>query len=714
MKKHSPEDSFVLRNNLLLGITVLSFLLFTETYSQIPLGGFCRLREYFTQPGHSKLLSLDYNNDGYRDLLIPDETSNGIIIHQGNSRDAFGAPQFKYFTGGISLFRPFDSERGKINRYAFISRKGKSAGLISFSASGSPVLVKKIKLNSFPSDLDAADIDGDGVRELLISGSAYGGLSVIGFKKNKLSEFSLEKSRLLSGAVFTDLDYDGFADIACYDVLRKSIVFFYNDQSGSFRELRSLALNWNANGFTKADFNSDGLDDFVYATAGGLEALLGDSVSSYSQKAVLNTDVKPDSYVIYDFNGDGFNDVGFINAERESFYVSFARNSRSFYPPVFYFYRPGITEVIAYIDRDGKKAAILSKEGKIYLIDAVRLSDKKNSIAIASAPGVLGLFDFQNDNFWDVCAIDNRNEKLIVLISRGRNLAHAYYSYPVSFPHNKILVDDSERSQKSFYCFSSDRKLIEIITADFDKNSFVKKILYAAGPIVDLRITKNKGEDFKTIVLLVRLNGKIVYQKFQYRDFRYLSSDIKEIDDNAADAAIALNGSPEFYTFFPSDNSVMIRRSILDKENLSRKDFEIKLPDAASGQISGFIKMIKTGRTAEEKPVCIVSAGEQCGIITFGADKTSLLSINNLNLKKEWMYSSYRASEKQNLLYLYDAGLHQILAYVIKNGSKPDFAGAIRNLPEINSFFVADLSRSKKFLVYSGATDNLISFENIE
>ena len=370
----------------------------SDVSAQIPINGFCKYREYSCKPGYNRVFTCDLNNNGYGDLFLSNITSNKFALLFPEAKLNSNSAVEKSFSSSISGIQLFSSDNsGK--RYLIVSRKNKFAGLASMSKSGTPSIFYKLKIDGFPSSYGVGKIFGTiGRSAAILSGNSMNGITIIYENNKALVEKRISKEKAFSYSAFIDLDYDSFSDIAAVNSIKNSIELYYNNQLGDFSLARSIYLDSQISEFKTADFNSDGFTDLVYIKNNRFEVLLGDSVSSFRNKIILDTPVKPDKYVIMDFNGDGYNDIAYINSERGELYIAFGKGSNSFYPPVLYLKKPGLVDLTSFIDRTGKKLAVVSSEGKAYLITQIALTDESFSIALGEKPGTINTFDYLNDN----------------------------------------------------------------------------------------------------------------------------------------------------------------------------------------------------------------------------------------------------------------------------------------------------------------------------
>lgn len=709
MKKLLREEKIVsTTGNIATKIFILSFLFLSNLSAQIPVNGFCRYREFPIKANFTNVYGVDYTIDGFRDLIVYKPNENRYLTLTADDKSNFKNAEERFSSFPISEMHAMANENNS-QSYFVLSRKTRQAGIASFSKSGSIVWKNKIKFDGFPSRIDVASVDNNSKRAGLVSGGALEGLHVISENKNNLQERVFAQGKTFVFSTFIDLDYDKYFDIAAFDEQSNSFVFFYNNHYGGFDESRKIGMIGDLSEFKSSDINSDGFTDLVFVRDNHIEALLGDSVSSFQNKLVLDTPVKPDRYVIQDFNGDGFNDVAYLNKESGELYISFAKSTNTFYPPILYMKKNGIIDLVSYVDRGGKKLVVLSSDGKLYLINTVMLNDNNFSIAIGLNPGLVATFDYLNDSFKDICYVNTSEPSLNLLISERRNLFRTYYSIPIAFAFDEIRIDDTHNRQKTFFLYSSGKREVEVVNVNFDNFNYSRKTFYVNGPIIDLNVVVNKTIDQPTVYALVKMNESLLRQRFEFRNFGYVQVSSEEIPVLTNNAKLLFNPDPEICYWTKSASEIELKKS------------------SASRSMNGISQLIVRTLLPKEDAVydmiCFsekIGRSKPVGAVISSQKKTDLYFVfQNQTLKFPLQFQS--AENPQLKYYIDNAGNKIFFSYADKRGKlrgvsidpilKKAKQSEVTDAQKINDYVIESLSAYRSFFIYSDNFHNTITFQ---
>ncbi|MCK9279755.1 MAG: VCBS repeat-containing protein [Melioribacteraceae bacterium] len=534
MKKLLKEEKIDFRHGVKSKLFAFFVLLNSLLSAQVPLNGFVNLSKADSKILSGKLFNLDYNLDGYRDLIVFDSGSNKYSAIEGSSSNTNQKISSRYSPYQISAIIPFNANE-KSRSYYFVSRKSRVLGIASFNKSGSINLRTTLKIESFPNFIDAADIDDDGVSEILTSGILENGLRTYKLIRNRIVLNQEISDRTFFKALFIDLDYDGYPDIAALDSKRRNLTFFYNDGTGNYYEYRSKSLSYAVNNFISEDIDFDNFTELIASNDNGFEILKGDSVSSFEKKIFITTKTSPEKFIVADFNSNGYNDFAYLDSSG-SMYLIFSDNGGKYFPPIEYLSKENVINLESFIDRRGNNLSALSGQGMIFNYSSIKSMKKEFNISFGINPDKLCFFNYSNDRYSDLMIYDKTKQKAITILSDLSGIPNEYNEFLTASSHTKIKCDDLHSTSKTFYFYSDGGREIEILKINFRKGKTERKIIYTSIPIRDLFISRDMSKDYQSVYVLGIVSGVLVKSEFQFRNFRYVSTGSENIDVNAVTA----------------------------------------------------------------------------------------------------------------------------------------------------------------------------------
>lgn len=711
MNKLLKGETIDLRLNLKVYSVFFFILLASQNFlAQIPLNSFCRYQEFPAKPGTNIIVPVDYNLDGWRGIVSFAENERNYTV-QNWDKNKFTNPSERFLPFNLTRLKTYGSEAAQGKRFVYSSRKNREVGILSFSKWGAANIQSKIKLNSYPANIDVGDVNKNGRLEILVSGGAYFGMSIISEYNSKLSETVINNDRLFSNSVFIDLDYDSYPDVAAVDLFTNSILFFYNDKAGKFKFSRSINSDREIRDFKTNDINSDGFDDLIYIKGNNIEILQGDSVSSFKKKIIVNCIAVPDKYTVLDFNADGYNDIAFVNIETGSLFIVFAKNSDSFYEPVLYLQRKGIVDISSYVDRGGRKLAALDQNGKIYLFDKVLDRDEDFSISLGASPGLIGGCELKDENRKGLYFIDNKFYSLNFLLGSKKNLFQSYYSIPLSNVYSNVAVDDIPKDNKTFFCFTPGYRVIELFRIEFGEQiKYRRRVLYAEGPIQEIKLTSDRQKDRQTVFVLVNKHGKLQLQTFEFRDFRYISSGLDSVAVKSERAALSFGSNNEIYYFTTSDNSLYLNKTTYGK----KQESPVNVTAVSTGKNEKFnyeVESFSSENNPRKPVVAWVSNNVTTNLFLFRSGYQTTLTLNGFSPTIGFM--KYLHDANTGNLYLYDKYKGIIKKISFFNNFLDNQIKDVFESQNINNYIVSQINGGIELLIFTDSSNNLINFRYI-
>jgi len=248
-----------------------------------------------------------------------------------------------------------------------------------------------------------ADFNGDGIPDLLLTGTNYGGTDselvlYLGKGDGTFQAPILTDIGTVIGSVYVGvLTGDGKPDVLVLDSAGTALFVFLGKGDGTFTPL-APDLSMQTNSLVLGDFNGDGHLDIAFPQPNDFAVALGNGDGTF-QAPILTTGIQPIALAAADFNGDGKLDLA---AGTTSSVVIFLGNGNgTFQPPVETLPIGG--SVLATADFTGNgKFDIVASDGfyaGVFLGQGDGTFTEKSSYAISGGDITVG--DFNNDHKLD-------------------------------------------------------------------------------------------------------------------------------------------------------------------------------------------------------------------------------------------------------------------------------------------------------------------------
>ena len=269
----------------------------------------------------------DYDNDRDLDLLATGNSSRGIVAslyeNRGNGNFESKALLPDSVANGDITWLDYNNDGFLDIVMTGESRNGPITKVFRNTQSGSFIDVEAGLPGLKNATIDWGDVDNDGDQDLLLAGlSSQGGgespFSGIYLNSGRDRFIFIESNfeRISNGqASFVDYNNDGRLDvfISGLGIAGPSAALYKNEGNRSFVLINTLIEGFQNSAFDWGDFNNDGYDDLVIAGKNALNELkttvyLNDAGQGFSN-AVSLLGVENGSVAWGDFNEDGFMDI---------------------------------------------------------------------------------------------------------------------------------------------------------------------------------------------------------------------------------------------------------------------------------------------------------------------------------------------------------------------------------------------------------------------
>ena len=580
MKKRLLGEKIGLKIELnRINFLFLFFFISSEVFPQIPINGFCKFNSYNFSPDHSKLFSLNFNSDSYTDLILFDPSSNRITAIPGEKNESFLEEKNFEFPFHVSNLAPIREKNNEIKKYAFTSRKNLTAGICEFSSDGKPRVTHQLNFKSYPEKLSTADIDGDYIQEILLSGAAFEGLSILNFDEKNLIERIVKSKGSYTEALFIDLSNDQFPDIAAINLLTNSLEFFFNDGRGNFKIVRTLSLNSKAGSLHSFDMNLDSYQDLIFLEGNKLKIMYGDFSSSYSKQIEIETSHSPYDFVIGDFNKDGRIDLAYLSANASVVSVILAESDYNFFAEIPILHKEEMKSIIPFYSKFIDGLAVICDDGT--LLTNTRLSSLSSDLdlSLSIKPTAISHFDANADEINDICFIESFDNCLKLIVRNNEGIPSNYFSIPLRGSHNQIEVKNYSKQSSTFFCYSLGKKLVEVVEVEFKTGKFFRTEFYSARPISELKPVLS---DREKVFVSSLVNNRLTIEIFEKEESWKLLTDYN-ISEKVISADIsALKGLKLFFWNLDGDSIKLFKKTFLPEEQKADLVLKVKMKNIAN------------------------------------------------------------------------------------------------------------------------------------
>ena len=274
----------------------------------------------------SGITSGDFNRDGIPDLAVVNGDAS-ITILLGDGHGGFKALNSFPVCQSVAGSHPGQILAADVNGdgtddLAIFCNyyPDPSASFVNlFLGNGNGTFTNVASFGGFPLiDMVAADVDGDGIPELVISATTF----VFAFNFNLNSAHTIYSGSSLQGVAAGDFNADG-GQTSCQRPWAS--VALLGEGSGNFE-----AFVTGQTGGVTGDFNGDGLTDFESNTDKQMQVSLSNGDGTFSNGFLLSSNKLGAMQAPTDFNGDGILDLLTLSGANAPLNLFFGKDDGSF------------------------------------------------------------------------------------------------------------------------------------------------------------------------------------------------------------------------------------------------------------------------------------------------------------------------------------------------------------------------------------------------
>jgi hypothetical protein len=404
---------------------------------------------FFVGATPSTLRIADLDGNGLPDIVTthPNSNSISILLNQGNA--TFSAP-----TSILPGHRPqfvlnLDLDHDGDQDLIVAQLVQPISGAITFlrnQGDGSFVVDGEMSVAIIPWFMTAADLDGDGVPELITSDGKVAVLK--GFANGTFGPPVVYPVGPRSiGVTVGDFDGDGDEDIASADTGGISILWNLGD--GTFPVPPELSTSTKPSHVASGDWNGDGLIDFAITMTSGnhVAVLMNQGGATYAPPVSYPTGQNPGFIVGADLNNDGHPDLCVLEeTPQHSVRILLNLGDGTFGPSANYDAPFGPAQAVpADLDGDGDlDIAVANTTGNSVTL-LTNLGDGTFSLAATLPTGPsssIAAADFDGDGDVDLAVGCNGPGHVLIFTNHGNGTFDAPRSLPIASGASSMAIAD--------------------------------------------------------------------------------------------------------------------------------------------------------------------------------------------------------------------------------------------------------------------------------
>lgn len=706
------------KTDLEIGHLKNSFILFlfffsSLSFSQVPVNGFCSLKNYSMPKGYHRLISADLNSDAKDELIFYSTVSKRIAIYTGIPDDSSQLKEFQ-INSEITQLKQLKDIAGTNNLFAAVERKLRKVSLFYISPDSIDTGKNYIEFDSYPENIFSGDVDLNGMEEILVSGSGFDGLSIL-FRANEgIGERKIISATSFSEAVLADLNDDSYPDVIAFNILENSLQFFINNTNGIFRLSRSIQYPEKLSLLRTHDLNNDGLQDIIYSFKNNIEILYGDFQSSFKKQKNLKLLNNPTEILAGDFNQDKIPDLSYILSDG-SVSIIFGKKDYEFYESVIYLNIPSSGSLTKFTSIGEENIICFSESGELRIVTTLKELKDEIKIIPSLKAGTIKKFDYGNDNIPDIIFVDEYDSYLKVFRSDRNGIPSIFYSFPLADIHKEIRVDDFFKQLKTFYCYVEGMPLIEVFKYNFNNNKLNRKQLYMNGEILDLSLQR-VDSSLVNVFVLYNKHSKLYLGKFENRELSITFKEYPFIDRNVSKAKIKIITEPEIYYWKSEADTFYFKVADIEAgPNILKTYFKIPVSkqlkinlygsDNYTGQYPTIVSFVQN---ETDNHIFVISGN------TF--NKSDNLFKNQPKVEKEFTRGFFGETSIKGIINftLFSSDDNYINKLVYREKERTFSLNQMFAAENVSDYFFARLDRKNYYLVYSNKKEGYISITSLK
>jgi FG-GAP-like repeat len=395
-------------------------------------------------PVHASFVTaVDFNGDSIPDLLCYDSVYSRLTVLMGSGNGDFSKAIFLGKSQGVTDMAYGTLTRAGGKGIVLLHRETNEVEVILQVKKDSLVYTGSYLVNFYPEKILLADINNDGVPDILTYGKLSPGISVLlgngdgTFQPSKI----LFPDIPVVDAKVVRLNDDKFPDMIIRNWLTNEVIFYFGMGDLQFSEQNRMSFNDDSTTVLTGDFNGDDVLDcaIISSRDRDIQFLEGNGMANYSAYQTVSCTSCTRSFSLAYLNGDLYPDIIAFAPKSGTFSVFGNRGNGEFQNETIFGCSNGASNVlVADFDHDGWNdvAVFDDQDGSVtYYWNSRKpppqqLAGRTISYAAGEEPGGIAVGDFDGDGLEDVVVANKESSSLSFFLQSPERVFQGQVSVP--------------------------------------------------------------------------------------------------------------------------------------------------------------------------------------------------------------------------------------------------------------------------------------------
>lgn len=315
-----------------------------------------------------------------------------------------------------------------------------------------------------PASLILADVNGDGIFDLIAANQAGNALQVALGNGNGTFQAaqSFSTGNGPSAVVARDINGDGRADLLTANKFGNTVSVLLGNGDGTFQPAQQFATGPNPTALALEDLNRDGRPDLVVVNelSDNVGVYQGQGNGTFAPPQFFATGNQPSGVALGDVNNDGLPDIIVSNQGSNDVSVLLANGGLSFQPQVPFDGGIGPASVaIGDFNADGAPDLVTANKGddtvSVFLGDGNGVFNSPQSFAVGSTPTSVAVGDFNGDGDYDLVVANAGGNTASVLPGTGIGTFELQIPFVTGAGPSTVALGDIDRDGRLDFATSN-------------------------------------------------------------------------------------------------------------------------------------------------------------------------------------------------------------------------------------------------------------------